>query len=65
MLAADADFEVRTRAAAKVASSPALTRKLARPSASARRIVQAVGGRAGQSLSYTITGPARITITAG
>jgi hypothetical protein len=60
-----ATVKVVRRAAAKVASSPGLTRKLARRSAAARRIVHAVGGAAGQSLSYTIRGPARITITAG
>jgi hypothetical protein len=58
--------KVVRRAAAKVAGSPALTRKLARPSPLARRrVVNGVRGSAGQALSYTIQGPARITITAG
>ncbi|MEY6431836.1 hypothetical protein ABC977_05360 [Thioalkalicoccus limnaeus] len=54
------------RTTAKVARSPALTRKLARPSPTARQRV-AVATRSSTSTrprSFTIQGPARITITA-
>jgi hypothetical protein len=53
--------KVLRRTAAKVAKSPGLTRKLARPSPVAKRLVGSVapGGR-----SYVIPGPTRITISA-
>ena len=52
-------------AARKVAASPTLTRKLARPTPQALRIVKKSGAaKAGGSRSFIIQGPARITITA-
>lgn len=48
------------RSAMKVAKSPAMTRKLARPSAKAKMAAKQVV----KARSYTIPGPARITITA-
>jgi hypothetical protein len=56
--------KVVRRTAAKVATSPALTRKLARPSPSAKRRVKLVVRRSlVRPRSYVIPGPARITIT--
>jgi hypothetical protein len=62
MPAATATKVVR-RTASKVAASPALTRKLARPSPKAKRTVQMarVGGK---GRSYVVQGPTRITISA-
>ena len=54
--------KVVRRTAAKVAKSPALTRKLTRPSPAAKRLVRAAGG-GGAPRSFMIPGPARITIT--
>jgi hypothetical protein len=51
------------RTAAKVARSPRLARKLARPSPKARRIVRKAKV-AVKPRSYVLPGPARITITA-
>ena len=52
-------------AARKVAASPTLTRKLARPTPQALRIVKKSGAaKAGPARSFTIQGPARITISA-
>lgn len=48
------------RTAMKVAKSPAMTRKLAKPSAKAKRVTRSLV----KSKSYTIPGPARISITA-
>lgn len=55
--------KVVRRTAAKVARSPTLTRKLAKPSAKAKRIVRKAKVSV-KPRSYTIPGPARITITA-
>ncbi len=56
--------KVVQRTAAKVAKSPTMTRKLSKPSPKAKRTVRkVVAGKAG-GRSYTIAGPARITITA-
>jgi hypothetical protein len=52
------------RTAAKVARSPALTRKLAKPSVMAKRRVAKATKAAKMARSYTIPGPARITISA-
>lgn len=51
------------RTASKVAKSPMLTRKLAKPSMKAKRTV-AKAGVAGKGRSYVIQGPTRITISA-
>lgn len=53
--------KVVRRTAAKVARSPSLTRKLARPSPAAKRLVRSVGG--GAPRSFMIPGPARITVS--
>ena len=50
------------RTAAKVARSSRMTRNLSRPSAKAKRMVKKTA--AAKTRSYTIKGPARITITA-
>lgn len=47
------------RTATKVAKSPAMTRKLAKPSPKAKRVARKIF----KSRSYTIPGPARISIT--
>lgn len=54
--------KVVRRTAAKVAKSPALTRKLARPSATAKRLVRMTVPKTARS--YVIQGPTRITISA-
>lgn len=54
--------KVVRRTAAKVAKSPSLTRKLARPSAKAKRLVRMAASKAPRS--YVIQGPTRITISA-
>lgn len=54
--------KVVRKTASKVAKSPTLTRKLARPSAKAKRMVKKAGV-AGKR-SYVIQGPTRITISA-
>lgn len=54
--------KVVKRAAAKVARSPSMTRKLARPSPKAKVLVKKVVLRTRRS--FTIPGPARITVTA-
>ncbi len=55
--------KVVRRTASKVASSPKLTRRLARPSIKAKQTV-AKAKAGGKGRSYVIPGPARITITA-
>ncbi len=57
---ASARTKVMKRTAAKVARSPAMTRKLARPSPKAKEAVRRTARRV---RTYTISGPARITIT--
>lgn len=61
-----AAVKVVRRTAAKVAKSPALTRKLARPNPAAKRIVRAAGAATGPMTprTFMIPGPARITISA-
>ncbi len=54
--------KVVRRTAAKVAKSPTLTRKLARPSATTKRLVRKAASKAARS--YVIQGPARVTISA-
>jgi hypothetical protein len=58
-------IKVVKRATGKVARSPGLARKLARPNPAAQRMVRAAGGAGGTVAprSFTIPGPARITIT--
>lgn len=56
-------LKVVRRTTNKVAKSPTLTRKLARPSAKAKRTVKKAGV-AGKGRSYVIQGPTRITISA-
>ncbi|MCG7981949.1 MAG: DUF5102 domain-containing protein [Candidatus Thiodiazotropha lotti] len=56
-------LKVVRRTANKVAKSPALTRKLAKPSVKAKRTVKKAGAD-GKGRSYVIQGPARITISA-
>jgi hypothetical protein len=56
--------KVVRRTAAKVARSPALTRKLARPSPTAKRLMRKAGVKGRGYGSYVIPGPARVTITA-
>lgn len=51
-------------AARKVAASPSLTRKLARPSPKAVATVRKSGAAKAGARTFTIPGPARITITA-
>jgi len=52
------------RAAAKVARSPRMTRNLSRPSTKAKRMVKKSAVVKNRTRSYTIQGPARITISA-
>jgi hypothetical protein len=64
-----ATVKVLRRTAAKVAKSPALTRRLARPNPAARRIVHSVAGVGTMGAltaprTYVLSGPARITISA-
>jgi hypothetical protein len=55
--------KVVKRAAAKVARSPAMLNKLARPSAKAKQLVrEAAAGAGGKTRTLTLKGPARITI---
>lgn len=56
-------LKVVRRTASKVAKSPTLTRKLARPSRKAKSVVKRAGV-AGSGRSYVIQGPTRITISA-
>ena len=56
-------LKVVRRTANKVAKSPTLTRKLAKPSAKAKRTVKKAGAD-GKGRSYVIQGPTRITISA-
>ncbi|MET0091477.1 MAG: hypothetical protein ABW068_15920 [Candidatus Thiodiazotropha sp.] len=56
-------MKVVRRTASKVAKSPTLTRKLARPSAKAKSLVKKAGV-GGKGRSYVIQGPTRITISA-
>jgi len=59
--------QVLQRTAAKVAQKPALLQRLSRPSPAGQSVVQRAGGgmNGGSQRTYSVTGPARISINVG